>query len=49
MLDPSAGVTAIGARNFLIAYNINLNTKDRKIATDIALDIREQGRNKRNK
>lgn len=45
----SAGVTAIGARNFLIAYNINLNTKDKKIATDISLDIREQGRNKRNK
>jgi glutamate formiminotransferase/formiminotetrahydrofolate cyclodeaminase len=43
-----AGVTAIGARNFLIAYNINLNTKDKKISTDIALDIREQGRNKRN-
>ncbi len=43
----TAGVTAIGARNFLIAYNINLNTKDKKIATDIALDIREQGRNKR--
>ena len=36
----TAGVTAIGARNFLIAYNINLNTKDKKIATDIALDIR---------
>ena len=45
----SAGVTAIGARNFLIAYNVNLNTKDKKIATDIALEIREQGRNKRNK
>tara|TARA_Y100000588_G_scaffold393597_2_gene510224 strand:- start:15 stop:1688 length:1674 start_codon:yes stop_codon:yes gene_type:complete len=45
----TAGVTAIGARNFLIAYNINLNTKDKKIATDISLDIREQGRNKRDK
>lgn len=43
----TAGVTAIGARNFLIAYNINLNTKDKNIATDISLDIREQGRNKR--
>ena len=43
----SAGVTAIGARNFLIAYNINLSTQDKRIATDIALDIREQGRNKR--
>ena len=45
----TAGVTAIGARNFLIAYNLNLNSKDKKIAADIALDIREQGRNKRDK
>ena len=45
----SAGVTAIGARKFLIAYNVNLNTQDKRIATDIALDIREQGRNKRDK
>jgi glutamate formiminotransferase/formiminotetrahydrofolate cyclodeaminase len=44
----TAGVVAIGARNFLIAYNINLNTQDKNIANDIALDIREQGRNKRN-
>ncbi|MBC8197476.1 MAG: glutamate formimidoyltransferase [Candidatus Marinimicrobia bacterium] len=43
----SAGSTAIGARQFLIAYNINLNSMDRKIATDIALDIREKGRFKR--
>ncbi len=45
----TAGVLAIGARNFLIAYNINLNTTDKKIATDIAFDVRHQGRNKRNK
>ena len=44
-----AGVTAIGARNYLIAYNVNLNTKEKKIATDIALDIREAGRAKRDK
>ena len=44
-----SGVTAIGARNFLIAYNVNLNTRDKKIATDIALDIREAGRAKRDK
>ncbi|MAJ43960.1 MAG: glutamate formimidoyltransferase [Candidatus Marinimicrobia bacterium] len=43
----TAGTTAIGARQFLIAYNINLNTMDKKIATDIALDIREKGRFKR--
>jgi len=33
-----------GAREFLIAYNINLNTKDKRIAQDIALSIRESGR-----
>ena len=47
--NSKAGVTAIGARNFLIAYNINLNTKDKKMASDIALDIREAGRAKRDK
>ena len=44
-----AGVTAIGVRNFLIAYNINLNTSEQRIATDIALSVREQGRNKRDR
>ena len=44
-----SGVTAIGAREFLIAYNVNLNTHDKKKATDIALDIRESGRAKRDK
>ena len=48
-LNTKSGVTAIGARNFLIAYNINLNTRDKKIASDIALDIREAGRAKRDK
>lgn len=38
------GITAIGARNFLIAYNVNLNTDSVKIATEIARDIRESGR-----
>ena len=47
ILNEKAGVTAIGVRNFLIAYNINLNTKDKKMATDIALDVREAGRAKR--
>ena len=41
------GATAVSAREFLIAYNVNLNTKDAKVAKDIALDIREQGRIKR--
>ncbi len=42
--NPRAGATAVGARPFLIAYNVDLNTTDRKLAHDIALDIREQGR-----
>jgi len=43
------GCIAVGVREFLLAYNINLNTTDKKIATDIALDIRERGRLKRDK
>ena len=49
VFNPRAGATAVGAREFLIAYNINLNTRDKKIAHDIALDIREKGRAKRDK
>ena len=45
--NTKSGSTAIGAREFLIAYNVNLNTYDKKIATDIALDIREAGRAQR--
>ena len=45
--NAQSGATAIGARQFLIAYNVNLNSRDRKLATDIALDIREAGRAKR--
>ncbi len=41
------GSTVIGAREFLIAYNINLNTKNKKIAWDIALEMRRRGRAKR--
>lgn len=43
----TAGVTAIGARKFLIAYNVNLSTRSKQIAHEIALRIREQGRKKR--
>jgi glutamate formiminotransferase/formiminotetrahydrofolate cyclodeaminase len=46
-LPPRAGATAIGAREFLIAYNVNLNTRDKKLAHEVALDIREAGRNLR--
>ena len=42
-----SGATAIGARNFLIAYNINLNTTSSRRANAIAFDIRESGRVKR--
>ncbi|MCX6351166.1 MAG: glutamate formimidoyltransferase, partial [Bacteroidetes bacterium] len=42
-----AGATVIGARDFLIAYNINLNTKSTRIANAIAFDVRENGRVKR--
>lgn len=42
-----SGATAIGARNFLVAYNINLNTTSVRRANSIAFDIREKGRVKR--
>jgi len=47
--NPKAGATVIGAREFLIAYNINLNTRDRRLAHELALNIRERGRAKRDK
>ncbi|MBM3320397.1 MAG: glutamate formimidoyltransferase [Candidatus Eisenbacteria bacterium] len=47
VFNARAGATAIGARKFLIAYNINLNTLDKKLAHDIALNIREAGRSAR--
>lgn len=45
--NPGAGATIIGAREFLIAYNINLNTRDRKLANEIAFSLRETGRLKK--
>ena len=42
-----AGASAIGARNFLVAYNVNLNTTSTRRANSIAFDIREAGRIKR--
>ncbi len=42
-----SGATVVGARDFLIAYNVNLNTKSVKRANSIAFDIREAGRVKR--
>lgn len=46
-LKPKWGASVVGAREFLIAYNVNLNTRDRRLANEIALNIREGGRAKR--
>jgi glutamate formiminotransferase / formiminotetrahydrofolate cyclodeaminase len=40
----NAGATVIGAREFLVAYNVNLNTKSVRRANSVAFDVREQGR-----
>lgn len=45
--NAAAGATAIGARNFLIAYNVNLNTASVRRANSVAFDVRENGRVKR--
>jgi glutamate formiminotransferase / formiminotetrahydrofolate cyclodeaminase len=39
-----SGATAVGARDFLVAYNVNLNTTSTRRANAIAFDIREKGR-----
>lgn len=41
-LHPSAGAVAVGARDFLIAYNVNLATSDLKLAERIALAVRQR-------
>ncbi len=46
-LPPRHGATVIGARDFLIAYNVNLNTRSVKRANSVAFDIREAGRIKK--
>jgi glutamate formiminotransferase/formiminotetrahydrofolate cyclodeaminase len=45
--NPKAGATVIGARDFLVAYNINLNTTSTRRANSVAFDLREKGRVKR--
>ncbi|MFT7298126.1 MAG: glutamate formiminotransferase/formiminotetrahydrofolate cyclodeaminase [Sphingobacteriales bacterium] len=45
--NAKTGVTGISARDFLIAYNVNLNTTSTRRANSIAFDIRENGRVKR--
>jgi glutamate formiminotransferase/formiminotetrahydrofolate cyclodeaminase len=47
VFDEKRGATAIGARDFLVAYNINLNTTSVKRANSVAFDVREAGRVKR--
>lgn len=42
-----SGAVAVGARNFLVAYNVNLNSTSTRRANSIAFDVREKGRVKR--
>ena len=46
-LNVKAGVTAVGARDFLVAFNVNLNTTSTRRANAVAFDVRERGRSKR--
>lgn len=45
--NPRSGVTAVSARDFLVAYNVNLNTTSTRRANAIAFDVREKGRQQR--
>lgn len=44
--NAKSGATAVGAREFLVAYNVNLNTTSTRRANAIAFDVREKGREK---
>jgi len=46
--NPRSGATAVGARDFLVAYNVNLNTTSTRRANAIAFDVREKGRQQLN-
>lgn len=46
-LNKKAGATAVGARDFLVAFNVNLNTTSVRRANSIAYDVREKGRARR--
>jgi glutamate formiminotransferase/formiminotetrahydrofolate cyclodeaminase len=46
-MNPKSGATAIGARDFLVAYNVNLNTTSVRRANAVAFDVREVGRPQR--
>jgi glutamate formiminotransferase/formiminotetrahydrofolate cyclodeaminase len=47
IFDEKRGATVIGARDFLVAYNVNLNTTSVRRANSVAFDVREAGRIKR--
>ena len=44
VFNEKSGATVIGARDFLVAYNVNLNTQAVRRANSVAFDVREQGR-----
>jgi glutamate formiminotransferase / formiminotetrahydrofolate cyclodeaminase len=48
VLNKRSGATAVGARDFLVAFNVNLNTTSIRRANAIAFDVREKGRNIKN-
>lgn len=45
--NPTSGATVIGAREFLVAFNVNLNTTSTRRANAVAFDVRESGRPRR--
>src|SRR5690606_2931315 len=47
VFQPKCGATVIGARGFLVAYNVNLNTTSTRRANAVAFDVREAGRPRR--
>jgi glutamate formiminotransferase / formiminotetrahydrofolate cyclodeaminase len=48
VFNEKSGATAVGARDFLVAFNVNLNTTSTRRANSIAFDVREKGRNIKN-
>ena len=44
VFNERSGATVIGVRDFLVAYNVNLNTRSARRANSVAFDVREQGR-----
>jgi glutamate formiminotransferase/formiminotetrahydrofolate cyclodeaminase len=48
VFNERSGATAVGARDFLVAFNVNLNTTSTRRANAIAFDVREKGRDSKN-